>query len=139
MRPLLLRLAALALTGFLTSIAAAQSDPGASLAELRRMSARFVPTPLVVDTSALTSGDRKALVKLIEAARIVDELYLDQVWSGNAAEYARLRADHSPLGARACTISGSARGPGPSSMGSRPSCRAFPRASRRVPGFIPRT
>jgi len=98
MRPLLMRLAALALTGLLTGIAAAQSDPGASLAELRRMSARFVPTPLVVDTNALTSGDRKALVKLIEAARIVDEVYLDQVWSGNAAEYERLRADDSPLG-----------------------------------------
>jgi len=98
MRPLLMRLAAVALTGILTGIAAAQSDPGASLAELRRMSARFVPTPLVVDTSALTSGDRKALVKLIEAARFIDELYLDQVWSGNAAEYERLRADHSPLG-----------------------------------------
>ncbi|HMI37118.1 MAG TPA: hypothetical protein VK505_05785 [Steroidobacteraceae bacterium] len=93
-----MRLAAVALTGILTGIAAAQSDPGASLAELRRMSARFVPTPLVVDTSALTSGDRKALVKLIEAARFIDELYLDQVWSGNAAEYERLRADHSPLG-----------------------------------------
>ena len=91
-------LAVLALTGFLPGLVFAQADTGASLAELRRMSARFVRTPLVVDTSALTGGDRKALVKLIEAARIVDDLYLDQVWSGNAAEYERLRADHSPLG-----------------------------------------
>jgi len=98
MRPSLMRLAALALTSLLPGIVAAQSDAGASLAELRRMSARFAPTPLVVDTSALSNGDRKALVKLIEAARIVDELYLEQVWSGNAAEHERLRADHSPLG-----------------------------------------
>ncbi len=98
MPPSLLRLAALALTSLLPGIASAQADSGASLAELRQMSARFVRTPLVVDTSRLTRGDRQALVKLIEAARIVDELYLDQVWSGNAAAYAQLRADHSPLG-----------------------------------------
>jgi hypothetical protein len=98
MRPSLLHLTAVVLTSILPGIVAAQADTGASLAELRRMSARFAPTPLVVDTSALASGDRQALVKLIEAARIVDELYLDQVWSGNAAEYARLRADDSPLG-----------------------------------------
>ena len=97
----LLRLAALALTSVLPVSAfaqAAHADSGVNLADLRQMSARFVRTPLVVDTSTLTSGDRKALVKLIEAARIVDGLYLDQVWSGNAAEYERLRADHSPLG-----------------------------------------
>ncbi|HLQ12779.1 MAG TPA: hypothetical protein VK130_05985 [Steroidobacteraceae bacterium] len=98
MRPSILRLAALALTIILPGISLAQTDTGASLAELRRMSARFALTPLVVNTSALSSGDRKALVKLIEAARIIDELYLDQVWRGNAAEQARLLADHSPLG-----------------------------------------
>ncbi len=98
MPPLSLRLAALALTSMLPGIASAQADSGASLAQLRQMSARFVRTPLVVDTSRLTRGDRKALAKLIEAARIVDDLYLEQVWSGNAAAYARLRADHSPLG-----------------------------------------
>lgn len=98
MRPSFLQLAALALTSIVPGIVTAQADAGASLADLRRMSARFAPTPLVVDTSALSSADRKALVKLIEAARIVDELYLDQVWSGNAAEYTRLRADQSPLG-----------------------------------------
>jgi hypothetical protein len=98
MRSSLLHLTAVVLTSILPGIVAAQADTGASLAELGRMSARFAPTPLVVDTSALASGDRRALVNLIEAARIVDELYLDQVWSGNAAEYARLRADQSPLG-----------------------------------------
>jgi hypothetical protein len=98
MRPSLLHLTAAVLTSILPGIVAAEADTGASLAELQRMSARFAPTPLVVDTSALASGDRQALVKLIEAARVVDELYLDQVWSGNAAEYARLRADRSPLG-----------------------------------------
>src|SRR5258708_11923881 len=98
MPPLSLRLAALALTSMLPGIASAQADSGASLAQLRQMSARFVRTPLVVDTSRLTRGDRKALAKLIEAARIVDDLYLEQVWSGNGAAYARLRADHSPLG-----------------------------------------
>ena len=71
---------------------------GASLAELRQMTGRFVPTPLVVEIQGLDAGDRQALIKLIQAARIMDRLYLQQLWSGNVAEYQRLRADHSELG-----------------------------------------
>lgn len=40
------------------------------LAQLEKMTARFAPTPLRVDTSSLSAGDKQALVKLIEAARI---------------------------------------------------------------------
>ena len=37
------------------------------------MTARFAPTTLRVDTSKLSAGDRQALVKLIEAGRIMNE------------------------------------------------------------------
>ncbi|MGO9126682.1 MAG: dipeptidyl-peptidase 3 family protein [Terriglobales bacterium] len=66
--------------------------------ELDSMAARFAPTPLRVDTSGLSSGDRQALVKLIEAARVLDDIYLKQLWDGNTALYARLQKDNSPLG-----------------------------------------
>lgn len=70
----------------------------AGLAELNRMSARFVPTEIRVDTSHLTPGDRDALVDLIRAARILDSLFLDQIWSGNHALLEKLKQDRSPLG-----------------------------------------
>src|SRR5712692_2883593 len=66
--------------------------------QLEKMAARFSPTPLRVDTSKLSPGDREALVKLIEAGRIVDDIFLKQLWSGNPALYARLQKDRTPLG-----------------------------------------
>jgi hypothetical protein len=71
---------------------------GASLAELNRMIARFAPTELRVDTSALSAGDRKALVHLIAAARVIDDIFLTQLWSGNHTLLAGLEKDKSPLG-----------------------------------------
>jgi len=62
------------------------------------MASRFAPTPLNVDVSGLSAGDRKALVKLIQAARIVNHIFMQQFWSGDLALYQKLQADHSPLG-----------------------------------------
>lgn len=82
----------------LLSTAAPAAEPAPGLDALRRMSARFAPTMLKVDTSRLSAGDRKALAKLVEAARVVNDLYLEQAWSGNEALLASLRKDRSPLG-----------------------------------------
>ncbi len=68
------------------------------LAELQKMTARFAPTTLRVDTSKLSSGDRQALVKLIEAGRIMDDIFMVQYWSGDLALYSRLQKDKTPLG-----------------------------------------
>ncbi len=68
------------------------------LAELRQALDRFAPAPLRVDTSKLSAGDRAALVKLIEAGRVVNRIFLQQLWSGNPALENRLRQDTSPLG-----------------------------------------
>ncbi|MFC0166718.1 hypothetical protein ACFFKC_01380 [Pseudoduganella danionis] len=70
----------------------------ANVAELQRMTKRFAPVALTADTSALSAGDRKAIAKLIEAAKILDVLQLRQRWSGNEALWAALQKDHSPLG-----------------------------------------
>ena len=44
------------------------------------------------------SGDRQALVKLIEAARILNDVFMRQMWGGNIALYGRLQRDTTPLG-----------------------------------------
>jgi hypothetical protein len=68
------------------------------LAQLEKLASRFAPTPLRVDTSRLSSGDRLALVKLIEAARILNDIFMQQMSDGNLALYARLQKDTTPLG-----------------------------------------
>jgi hypothetical protein len=67
-------------------------------AELIGMAGRFASTDLGVDVSHLTPGDRAALAKLIEAARIMDTLQMEQRWSGNLDLYRKLQKDTSPLG-----------------------------------------
>ncbi len=76
------------------------SSPAAppDLPQLRTMMARFAPTAYRVDVSGLSAGDRRALAKLIAAARVVDHIFLEQYWSGNLATYERLQKDTSPLG-----------------------------------------
>jgi hypothetical protein len=68
------------------------------LAQLQKMMARFQPTELRVDLSKLSAGDRQALSKLIEAARVLNGIFLTQIWSGNHALYAKLQRDSTPLG-----------------------------------------
>ena len=68
------------------------------LAELNRMIARFAPAEIRADPSQLAPGDQKALQKLIEAARVIDDIFITQLWSGNAALKKKLEQDKSPLG-----------------------------------------
>jgi hypothetical protein len=72
--------------------------PTSDAAELQKMAARFAPTPLRVDTSGLSAGDKQALVKLIQAARIVNHIFMQQFWSGDLALYTKLQQDKTPLG-----------------------------------------
>ena len=67
-------------------------------AELGRMAARLAPTDLKVDLAGLSAGDRKAMANLIRASRIVNDIFLDQMWKGNRALHAKLQGDSSPLG-----------------------------------------
>lgn len=72
------------------------SAPG--LADLEAMANRFAATPLRVDTSNLSIGDRQALTKLIQAARILDDVFMMQLWSGSPDLYAKLQKDQTPIG-----------------------------------------
>jgi len=66
--------------------------------ELAKKISRFAPTVLTANTASLSPKDRKALTKIIAAARLIDPLYLRQVWSGNDALLQRLEADQSAIG-----------------------------------------
>ena len=73
------------------------SRPATGDPELAKKIARFSPTVLTADISQLSPGDRKALTKIIAAARLLDPLFLRQVWSGNEA-LNKLEADKTAAG-----------------------------------------
>jgi hypothetical protein len=62
-----------------------QSSTMPDRAALAGMAARFAPVDIKADVESLAPGDRRALAKLVEAARLMDALFLRQVWSGNPA------------------------------------------------------
>jgi len=68
------------------------------LAALQKMTARFAPADIGADLSALPASERAALASLVEATRLVDALFLRQLWAGNPAVLMHLSADESPLG-----------------------------------------
>ncbi|KAB0326564.1 hypothetical protein LSO07_24225 [Janthinobacterium sp. PLB04] len=70
----------------------------ATAAQLTAMSARYAPVALTADVAHLSAGDRQAIAKLVEAAKLVDVLQLRQRWSGNEALWAALKKDKSALG-----------------------------------------
>ncbi len=47
--------------------------------------AKFSPTPLEADLSALSAEDRKVLGLLVQAAGQMNEIFLRQAWAGNPA------------------------------------------------------
>lgn len=91
-------LSLLLLLGLMVVPATAKDESMPDAAQLQHMSSRFAPTSLRVDTSKLSSADREALVKMIEAARILNTVFMKQYWSGNLALYDRLQKDITPLG-----------------------------------------
>lgn len=58
--------------------------------------AQFAPTPLAADLSALTADDRQVLAKLVQAAKLMNEIFLRQSWAGNPALRETLKTAHGP-------------------------------------------
>src|SRR5216684_1068530 len=89
----------LAITLNLVALVSGQNRQGAKVATpLAAKIRRFAPTALTADTSHLSVADRKALQKIIAAAKYFDPLYRRQLWSGNEALLKKLEADKSTLG-----------------------------------------
>jgi hypothetical protein len=89
-------------TAVLLAGAARAEQPAATAApdaaQLQRMTARFAPVDLKVDVSKLPDSERRALAKMIQAAKLMDTLFLRQVWAGNETLLLDLLKDTSPLG-----------------------------------------
>ncbi len=76
--------------------AAATADPAMSV--LATQTARFAPTDLSADVSALPASERLALAHMIRGAQVMDALFLRQVWAGNEPMLSALVADASAVG-----------------------------------------
>jgi len=86
-------------TFLIANISAMQTPkPAAGDSDLAKKIRRFSPTELTASTAHLSPNDRKALAKIIEAAKVMDPLFLRQVWSGNEALKKKLEADKTPTG-----------------------------------------
>src|SRR6187399_145021 len=85
-------------------VAIAAAMPGAQeptvseTAKLQKMTGRFAPTEITADLSRLSAGDRQVLGKLVQASRVLDAVFLRQVWSGNEAMLLDLSRDQSATG-----------------------------------------
>jgi hypothetical protein len=67
-------------------------------AELTKKIARFAPTDIRADISALPQHEQQALTHMIRAAQVMDALFLEQVWAGNEATLVDLVRDQSDEG-----------------------------------------
>ena len=59
---------------------------------------RFAPADIGAPIAQLPASERQALAKLVEAARMMDGLFLEQVWAGNSSMLSSLASDTTPLG-----------------------------------------
>jgi hypothetical protein len=76
----------------------AQLGPQLNQARLEKLMSRFAPTEIKVDVSKLSPNDRKVLAKLVEASRIIDGIFLRQIWSQNPSMLLDLAGDQSADG-----------------------------------------
>jgi hypothetical protein len=77
---------------------ASAAPPDKVAADLQQKSARFAPTDLTADISALPANEREALTHMVRAAQVMDALFLEQVWAGNETMLHALLRDQSPAG-----------------------------------------
>ena len=78
-----------------SSLASAAPLPG--LPELKAAADQLVPTPVTVDVTGMPASERKALARLVQAARILDPLFVRQSWAGSDAWMVNLARDTTPL------------------------------------------
>ena len=71
---------------------AAAGGQGATMTRL------FAPVVIGADLSALPDSERRALGHIIDAARVMDAIFLQQVWAGNPAMLLSLIDDRSAAG-----------------------------------------
>jgi hypothetical protein len=98
---------------------------------------RFAPTEVTAGVSHLTAGDRKALDKIIQAARLMDPIYYRQVWSGNVALKQKLEGDTSPAGRERLHYFVINKGPWSRLDSNEPFIEGVPHEKPQQAGFYP--
>jgi Peptidase family M49 len=86
-----------ALTLLLVTASLASAAPLPGLPELKAAADQLVPAPVGVDVAAMPASERKALARLVQAARILDPLFVRQSWAGSEAWMTKLARDTTPL------------------------------------------
>jgi hypothetical protein len=81
-----------------TATQASTSAASNEAARLNKMAERFVPTDITADVSRLSASDRQVLAKLVQASKIMDALFMRQVWAGSEAMLLDLVRDETPEG-----------------------------------------
>jgi hypothetical protein len=76
----------------------AQDKTAPNVDQLKMMTARFAPVDLTADLNKLPANEQQALAKLVEAAKVMDTLFLRQVWAGNETMLLNLVQDTSDIG-----------------------------------------
>ena len=91
------RLALLLAAG--TVVAAASAAPARGQEGLgATMNRLYAPVDIGADLAALPASERAALARILDAARVMDALFLEQVWAGNPGLLLTLQGDRSPAG-----------------------------------------
>ena len=80
------------------AVVCAQEAPVSDTVKLQRMAARFAPTEIGADLSTISPQDRRVLAKLVGASKIIDALFLRQVWAANDAMLLDLVKDETIAG-----------------------------------------
>ena len=73
---------------------------------------QYAPVDIGVDLGTLPQSERDALAKIVAASRLLDTLFLRQVWAGNEQRCSNWRKTTRPTARRSCTTSSSIRGRG---------------------------
>ena len=85
------------------TVACQTPAPGAvakseALTRLDAKIAQYAPVTIGADVAALPPHERNALTYIVDAARLMDPLFLEQAWAGNPALLMKLAEDHTPEG-----------------------------------------
>jgi hypothetical protein len=101
LRPVVLFCSGLLLLAKPGPVARGAETPAGEMPDVARLTAmadRFAPVDVGADVSRLPDNEKKALARIISAARVMDPLFLRQVWAGNEPLLMELLEDTSPLG-----------------------------------------
>jgi hypothetical protein len=79
-------------------VLAAGAPPVPSTEELTRLAAQYASVELAVDVSKLPDTERQVLARLVQAARLMDAIFLRQSWAGNESLLLQLAGEPSPVG-----------------------------------------